>query len=269
MSTPPEPSPECHEPRADADQLTAALKAVPGVKSVSTKPTEKIPNKRKPNHFGVTYKLALPEGQVTRRVHCTDPGAADARPTLADALVAAIRSACDELGTELPAIVSPQPVAPPSSEPLPSEEELEWLAHWCESHEAPETVTVAMADAALRVRREAATTGPTRSGSRIPRTLRSTGCRRLTASASCSMRQSSATSTFRWTQWNRCPSRLQVLQEHARGGAHARSLRGWPPLAAASACQPMSRIKSWRCVGQRGSEPAPLRRLRKRKNCVF
>ena len=130
----------------DASELEAMLKAVPGVTAVSTKPTGDS-RKRKPNNFGVTYKLRLPSSgaPVTRRSACTEPDAADPRPTLVHALLAAIHNACEELGLQAPdGLAGPAP---------PSPAELEWLQGWCDVHEAPDTITHEMADAALRARR--------------------------------------------------------------------------------------------------------------------
>ena len=92
---------------------------------------------------------------MTRRSACTEPDAANARPTLAHALLAAIDNACKELGLQVhEGLVRPAP---------PSQAELEWLQEWCDAHVAPDTITLDMADAALRERR-AATSGQASGG---------------------------------------------------------------------------------------------------------
>ena len=143
----------CDEPDvAAAVELEAMLRQVPGVTFVSTKPTEKDSRKRKPNHFGVSYKVRLASGEVLpRRMPCTEPDAPNPRPTLADALRAAIKSACTELGVEMASVLEPTMAAPAEEEATAAE--LEWLADWCESHAAPETITVEMAHAELVARR--------------------------------------------------------------------------------------------------------------------
>ena len=157
---------DCAEPTLlNATELEQEVKAVPVVTSVSTKPTEKDYFKRKANH-GVTYKLRLPSGgaPVTRRSACTEPSAEDPRPTLAHALHAAIKNACDELG-----VPAPDGVARPVTQA-----ELAWLEEWCESHDAPHTITTDMADAALSTHRAAiaaassAASGAATSGARAP-----------------------------------------------------------------------------------------------------
>lgn len=141
-----------------AGALEDALLRVPGVASVSTKPAGRCARKLKPNDYGVSYKLPLPDGsQVSRRSACTEPGAADARSTLADALMAAIKSACTELGVDVNTVLN-VPTVP--SEPEPATlEELEWLQDWCESHPEPDKVTTELADAALKARRAGASGG--------------------------------------------------------------------------------------------------------------
>ena len=61
----------CDEPTmVDASELEAMLKAVPGVTSVSTRPTQRDYYKRKPNDFGVTYELGFrPHHRPPARAH--------------------------------------------------------------------------------------------------------------------------------------------------------------------------------------------------------
>ena len=136
---------------ADASQLEAALRRLPGVKHVSTKPTEKDTKKRKANNFGVNYRVEQPGGTfLLHRSACTEPDAKNPRPTLADALREAIRSACTELGLDTPVIIAPPAAVPAETEA--TQAELEWLAEWCDSHEAPQTITTEAAHAELLAR---------------------------------------------------------------------------------------------------------------------
>ena len=132
---------------ADASQLEAALRRLPGVKHVSTKPTEKDTKKRKANNFGVNYRVEQPGGTfLLRRSACTEPDAKNPRPTLADALREAIRSACTELGLDTPVIIAPPAAVPAETEATQAELE------WCDSHEAPQTITTEAAHAELLAR---------------------------------------------------------------------------------------------------------------------
>ena len=87
---------------------------------------------------------------MLRRSACTEPDAKNPRPTLADALREAIRSACTELGLDTPVIIAPPAAVPAETEA--TQAELEWLAEWCDSHEAPQTITTEAAHAELLAR---------------------------------------------------------------------------------------------------------------------
>jgi hypothetical protein len=123
------------------DRLLAAMASLPNVTSVSTKPSN---DGKKANDHGVRWKL---NGRVDR-VACTS--ADGPRPTLMHAIEAALEKLRGSLGSD----VVDQAVA---SAGLPaagySAAELEWLASWCESHDAPETITAEVADDALKKRR--------------------------------------------------------------------------------------------------------------------
>ena len=135
-------------------ELLDILSRVTG-QPATTKPIGKKAADRKPNDFGVSYRLQLADGIERRRSACTGPSAAEPRLTVADALVHAIKNACKEL--ELPEPVELSGGTAPSTEAefAPTAAELDYLAEFLERHAAPETVTVEMADAELRARRAA------------------------------------------------------------------------------------------------------------------
>ena len=217
------------------------LKAVPGVTSVSTKPTQRDYYKRRPNDYGVTYKLRLPGGAapVTRRSACTEPDVADARPTLAHALLAAIDNACEELGVQVPdGLARPAP---------PSQAELEWIEEWCDAHAAPDTITPDMADAALRERRAAtgsqASSGATSGGRSAAAILQTAQVLRAQVRAAERHAERALLSAERWRaelESHTEPKRRR-LDESASVPDHPRVALGgvnhWPPLPRASRCR--------------------------------
>ena len=82
-------------------ELLAILSRVTGL-SANTKPLGKREDKRRPNDYGVAYRLRLADGIETRRSACTGADTAEPRLTVADALVHAIKNACKELGLPEP-----------------------------------------------------------------------------------------------------------------------------------------------------------------------
>ena len=75
----------------------------------------------------------------------------DAKPTLLHAIQAALVKLSTAIGEEVVA----QAVAVAGSVVAsgPSADEMCWLANWCEEHAEPESITMEMANAALRHRR--------------------------------------------------------------------------------------------------------------------
>jgi hypothetical protein len=135
-------------------ELLAILSRVTGL-SANTKPLGKREDKRRPNDYGVAYRLRLADGIETRRSACTGADTAEPRLTVADALVHAIKNACKELGLPEPVELGGGPAPSTEAELAPTAAELDYLAEFLERHAAPETVTAEMADAELRARRAA------------------------------------------------------------------------------------------------------------------
>mmetsp|Transcript_21 Transcript_21/g.39 ORF Transcript_21/g.39 Transcript_21/m.39 type:complete len:187 (-) Transcript_21:213-773(-) len=127
-------------------KLLDRLQSLPGVTGVNPKPLEPA---TKPNHFGVAFKLRLPgQGRQGRRSSVTE--ADGDRPNFAHAVQAGIDWALAQLtehGVEIDVDQRDDAQQPPTAE------ELEWLAEWIDDQPAPESVTVAQADAALAARR--------------------------------------------------------------------------------------------------------------------
>ena len=133
-------------------ELLVILERVTG-HPATTKPMGKKAGDRKPNDFGVSYRLQLADRIERRRSACTGPSAAEPRLSVADALVHAIKSACKELGLHEPVELNGGTAPSTEAELAPTAAELDYLVDFLDQHAAPETVTVEMADAALRARR--------------------------------------------------------------------------------------------------------------------
>ena len=118
------------------------MKSLPGVTCVSVKP---VNDGKKPNDHGVRWKL---NGKGERSA-CTNKDGA--KPTLLHAIQAALAKLSTAIGEEVVA----QAVAVAGSVVAsgPSADEMCWLANWCEEHAEPESITMEMANAALRHRR--------------------------------------------------------------------------------------------------------------------
>lgn len=122
--------------------LLGKLSGLPFVHGVNAKP---IKPATRPNHFGVSFKLRLPNEAVKpMRVAVTD--ADGSRPTLAAAVRSAISSA-EAILKEKNLLQQPMPEAPTA-------EELAWLAEWIEDQLAPEEITLERAQAALAEHRQ-------------------------------------------------------------------------------------------------------------------
>ena len=119
------------------EALVAAIKSLPGVTGVSTKP---IGNGRKANDHGIVWNI------YSQRCRSACTNADGARPTLDDCIQDCIERLRVSLGANVvdAAIAA---VANPAAEH--SAADLEWLVGWCEAHEAPETITLQMAEEAL------------------------------------------------------------------------------------------------------------------------
>jgi len=143
---------------AEEEELIAALRRVPGVSAVNTKPQKPA---SKPNNFGVTYQLKLPSESKakSKRKACTAMDVDQPRRTIADCVKAVLGDLREQLGAG--EVDSAMLLAEEAPVPATAADaaELEWLSIWCESHEAPETITFQMAEAALIVRRARARDG--------------------------------------------------------------------------------------------------------------
>ena len=130
---------------AEASVLLARLRELPGVSCINSKPVKPA---NKPNHFGVSYNVRLPNRpRQTKRASVTGPDGD--RPTFLAAVQSAVNSTVallTEHGVEI------NTVRRDADQP-PTAEELEWLSEWIDEQSAPEAVTVAQADAALSARR--------------------------------------------------------------------------------------------------------------------
>lgn len=123
------------------DSLLAAMATLPGVTCVSRKP---IGDGSKPNNHGVRWKL----NGSSHREACSK--ADGDKPTLMHAIEAALDKLRGSLGKDVVDNAVTLAGLPAASY---SADELDWLASWCESHDAPETITAEMADDALKTRR--------------------------------------------------------------------------------------------------------------------
>ena len=110
----------CGEPTMiSVSELEAMLRAVPGVTSVSNNPRGRLPQAEAQQLWRHVQVAAGRRCSSDKKVGVHEPDAADARPTLAHALIAAIDNACKELGLQVhEGLVRPAP---------PSQAELEWL----------------------------------------------------------------------------------------------------------------------------------------------
>ena len=140
---------------AEEEELIAALRRVPGVSAVNTKPQKPA---SRPNHFGVTYQLKLPSESKAKakRKACTAMDVDQPRRSIADCVKAVLGDLREQLGAG--EVDSAMLLAEEAPVPATAAE-LEWLSIWCESHEAPETITFEMAEAALIERRARARDG--------------------------------------------------------------------------------------------------------------
>ena len=136
---------------ARASELLAVLTKLPCVVNVNPKP---VGAANKPNHFGVSYQLRLPDSKpVPKRSAVTGPDGA--RPTLAAAFQAAIDFVRGELAQHgVEAEVDLEAGLPLPAQPEATAEELEWLAEWLDRQEDPAAVTTDQADAALEQHRQ-------------------------------------------------------------------------------------------------------------------
>ena len=132
-----------------AAALVLKLSSLPCVSAVRTKPVRPA---TKPNHFGVTFNLCLPNAKrQTKRAAVTGPDGA--RPTFA----AAVQSAIDTVVAALKASGLSDFEAALAHE-APTAEDLDWLATWIDEHAEPDTIGVEQATVALRSHR-ASTSG--------------------------------------------------------------------------------------------------------------
>ena len=114
-------------------ELLANLERMPGV-SQNSKPVKPA---NKPNHFGVSVKLKLPErSRLQKRFAVTKPDGE--RPTL----VAAAREAIKWATGELKAAGIEAPEAPPQAPQPPTPEELQQLTEWIDGQSDPEAITI-------------------------------------------------------------------------------------------------------------------------------
>jgi len=145
----PELVPRAAEVALSEEQLRAWLERVPGVQrgSLNTSPVGKGETI---NDHGVSYKLRVENKLKSRRTACKP----EVRPTLNHALAGALEALRRELGESAVDSVASDAAGP--SEPPPAEytqEELDWLAEWCEDQEDPSTISAEQCEAALAEQR--------------------------------------------------------------------------------------------------------------------
>ena len=133
-----------------AAALVLKLSSLPCVSAVRTRPVQPA---TKPNHFGVTFDLRLPNAKrQTKRSAVTGPDGD--RPTF----TTAVQSAIDTVLAALKASGLSDVEAAPAHEAPATAEELDWLASWIDEHAEPDTISFEQAAEALRSRR-ASTSG--------------------------------------------------------------------------------------------------------------
>ena len=114
-------------------ELLVILERVTG-HPATTKPMGKKAGDRKPNDFGVSYRLQLADRIERRRSACTGPSAAEPRLSVADALVHAIKSACKELGLHEPVELNGGTAPSTEAELAPTAAELDYLVDFLDQH---------------------------------------------------------------------------------------------------------------------------------------